>query len=113
MFDVTSASDSERPARTRLLAQLDSRLEQHEIMPHVLASYEIRPIASDYCPPVHLQQLRKTLVSKEEAKRVEEILKQEPAKRLTMKPLEEFTKRIRRHSHEATQAAVLRFAFDF
>jgi len=32
-----------------------------------------------------LQQLRKALVSREEAKRVEEMLKQVPAKRLTMK----------------------------
>ncbi len=44
-------------------------------MPHILASYEIRPIAGDFCPPVHLQQLRKALVSKEESKRVEEMLK--------------------------------------
>jgi CII-binding regulator of phage lambda lysogenization HflD len=113
LFDATNATDSERPARAKLLAQLVSRLEQHEMMPHVLASYEIRPIAGDYCPPVHLQQLRKALVSKEEAKRVEEILKQVPAKRLTMKPLEELSKRIRRYSREETQAAVLRFAIDF
>jgi len=113
LFDAANATDSERPARAKLLAQLVSRLEQHEMMPHVLASYEIRPIASDYCPPVHLQQLRKALVSKEEAKRVEEILKQVPAKRLTMKPLEELSKRIRRYSREETQAAVLRFAIDF
>src|SRR5216684_1518246 len=113
LFDVTSATDAERPARARLLAQLVSRLEHHEMMPHILASYEIRPIAGDFCPPVHLQQLRKALVSKEEAKRVEEILKQVPAKRLTMKPLEELSKRIRRYSREETQAAVLRFAIDF
>jgi len=113
LFDVTSATDAERPARARLLAQLVSRLEQHEMMPHILASYEIRPIAGDFCPPVHLQQLRKALVSKEEAKRVEEILKQVPAKRLTMRPLEELSKRIRRYSRDETQAAVLRFAVDF
>src|SRR5258707_753451 len=110
---IRVAPDSERPVRARLLAQLVNRLEHHEVMPHILASYEIRPIAGDYCPPVHLQQLRKALVSKEEAKRVEEILKQVPAKRLTMKPLEELTKRIRRYSREETQAAVLRFAIDF
>jgi hypothetical protein len=113
LFDVVNATESERPARAKLLGQLTSRLEQQEIMPHVLASYEIRPIANDFCPPVHLQQLRKALVSKEEAKRVEEILKQVPAKRLTMKPLEEISRRIRKYSREETQAAVLRFAIDF
>jgi len=113
LFDAGSAPENERETRAKLLGQLTSRLEQHEMMPHLLASYEIRPIAGDYCPPVHLQQLRKALVSKEEAKRVEEILKQVPAKRLTMKPLEELSRRIRKYSREETQAAVLRFAIDF
>ena len=113
LFDVTNASESERAPRVKLLGQLTTRLEQLELIPHLMASYEIRPIASDYCPPVHLQQLRKALVSKDEAKRVEEILKQVPARRLTMKPLEELSRRIRRYSREETQAAVLRFAIDF
>src|SRR5262249_36309781 len=81
--------------------------------PHILASYEIRPIATDFCPPVHLQQLRKALVTKEEAKRVEEMLKQVPARRLSMKPLEELSKRIRRYSREELNTLVLRFANDF
>jgi hypothetical protein len=113
LFDVANAPESEKPFRAKLLGQLTARLEQQELIAHLLASYEIRPIASDYCPPVHLQQLRKALVSREEAKRVEEILKQVPAKRLTMKPLEELSKRIRRYSREETHAAVLRFAIDF
>ena len=113
LFDVTNASESERPSRSKLLGQLTTRLEQLELIPHLMASYEIRPIASDFCPPVHLQQLRKALVSKDEAKRVEEILKQVPARRLTMKPLEELSRRIRKYSREETQAAVLRFAIDF
>jgi hypothetical protein len=113
LFDVANAGDSERAGRARLLAQLTSRLEQLELTPLLMASYEIRPIAGDFCPPVHLQQLRKALVSKEEAKRVEEILKQVPARRLTMKPLEELSRRIRKYSREETQAAVLRFAIDF
>jgi len=113
LFDVTNASESERPSRAKLLGQLTTRLEQLELIPHLMASYEIRPIASDFCPPVHLQQLRKALVSKDEAKRVEEILKQVPARRLTMKPLEELSRRIRKYSREETQAAVLRFAIDF
>src|SRR5215469_3717371 len=112
-FDVTNAGDDERPARSRMLAQLISRLEAHDLIPHLMAGYEIRAIAGDYCPPVHLQQLRKALVSKDEAKRVEEILKQVPAKRLTMKPLDELSKRIRRYSREEIQTGVQRFAVDF
>jgi len=113
LFDSASGDESERGSRARLLGQLTDRLEERELTVHILASYEIRPIAGDFCPPVHLQQLRKAVVSKEEARRVEELLKQVPAKRLTMKPIEELTKRVRRYSREETQAVVLKFAGDF
>jgi len=113
LFDPSFGEEGDRAARTRLLTQLVSRLEERELIVHILASYEIRPIASDFCPPVHLQQLRKALVSREEAKRVEEMLKQVPAKRLTMKPLEELTRRMRRYSRDELQVVVLRFAIDF
>jgi hypothetical protein len=113
LFDAASANDAERPVRARLLAQLTARLEALELVPHLMAGYEIRAIATDFCPPVHLQQLRKALVTKEEAKRVEEILKQVPAKRLTMKPIEELSRRIRKYSLAEMQAAVLRFTIDF
>jgi hypothetical protein len=114
LFDPSSAAnDAERATRARLLAQLTQKLEEREVIPHILASYEIRPIAADFCPPVHLQQLRKALVSREEFKRVEEMLKQVPTRRLSMRPLEELSRRIRRYSKEESQAVVLRFASDF
>jgi len=113
LFDASAADESERPVRARQLAQLATRLEEKELTSHILASYEVRPIANDFCPPVHLQQLRKALVSKEEARRVEELLKQVPAKSLIMKPIEELIKRVKRYSRDETQAMVLRFATDF
>jgi hypothetical protein len=88
-------------------------LEQHEVLYHVLASYEIRPIVSDYCPPVHLQQLRKALVSKDEMKQIEQVIKQVPAKKLSLKAIEDLSRKIRRYSREEMQAFVLRFATDF
>jgi len=113
LFDAAGAEEPERSVRAKLLTQLASRLEDRDLMIHILASYEIRPIAIDFCPPVHLQQLRKALVSKEESKRVEELLKQVPAKRLSMKPIEELTRRIRRYSGDEVQVMVLKFAVDF
>jgi class 3 adenylate cyclase len=113
LFDPSTADESDRAHRARLLAQLTSRLEERELLSHILASYEIRPIANDFCPPVHLQQLRKALVSREEAGRVEQLLKQVQAKRLSMKPIEELTKRIRRYSRDEAQTMVLKFATDF
>src|SRR6202795_2544068 len=113
LFDASSAGEAEAPVRARLLARFHDRLEQCEILYHILASYEIRLIASDYCPPVHLQQLRKALVSKEELKQVEQVIKQVPAKKLSLKALEELSKKIHRYSREEMQAFVLRFANDF
>src|SRR5256712_6445950 len=113
LFDVSSASEAEAPTRARLLAQLLDRLEQYEILYHVLASYEIRPSASDYCPPGHLQQLRKALVSKEELKQIEQVIKHVPAKKWSLKTIEELSKKIRRYSREEMQTFVLRFATDF
>ncbi len=113
LFDASSASEAQAPARARLLAQLLDRLEQYEILYHVLASYEIRPIASDYCPPLHLQQLRKALVSKDELKQIEQVIKQVPAKKLSLKVIEELSKKIRRYTREEMQALVLKFAGDF
>src|SRR6266849_3203885 len=113
LFDASSAGEAEAPTRARLLARLLDRLEQHEILYHILASYEIRPIASDYCPPLHLQQLRKALVSKDELKQVEQVIKQVPAKKLSLKSVEELCKKIRRYSREEMQTFVLQFATDF
>jgi hypothetical protein len=113
LFDPMFPSESNRLLRAKMLAELLDRLEKQEILYHVLASYEIRPIAPEYCPPVHLQQLRKALVSKEEMKRVEQVLKQVPARKLSLKQIEELSRKIRRYSREEMQGLVLRFAIDF
>jgi len=113
LFDATPATEAEGALRAKLLGDLLDRLEQSEIIYHVLSSYEIRPIASEYSPPVHLQQLRKALVSKEELKRVEQVLKQVPARQLALKPIEEMSRKIRRYSREEKLGFVVRFATDF
>ena len=113
LFDPTGGPEGTRSQRAKLLSQLLERLEQQDVLYHVLASYEIRAIASAYHPPVHLQQLRKALVSKDELKRVEQVLKQVPAKRLSEKPIEELSRKIRRYSRDELQTHVLRFAVDF
>src|SRR2546423_5495102 len=113
LLDPMVEPERDRASRAKMLAELLSRLEQREILFHVLASYEIRPIAQEYSPPVHLQQLRKALVSKEQMKRVEQVLQQVPARKLSLKPVEELSRKIRRYSREEMQGLVLRFAGDF
>lgn len=113
LFDPAGEPEATRAQRAGLLTQLLERLEQQDVLYHVIASYEIRAIAATYHPPVHLQQLRKALVSKDELKRVEQVLKQVPAKRLSEKPIEELSKKIRRYSRDEMMGFVLRFATDF
>jgi hypothetical protein len=113
LFDASAAPEGGKALRASLLAQLLERLEEREILYPVLASYEIRSIASMYNPPVHLQQLRKAVVNKEELKSVEQLIKQVPARRLSLKPIEELYKKIRKCSREELQSSVLRFANDF
>ena len=62
LFDHAATPEAQGTLRGKLLSDLLDRLEQQEIIYHLLASYEIRPIAAEYSPPVHLQQLRKALV---------------------------------------------------
>ena len=99
-------------ARALLLEEWMHRLEEHDVLFHVLAGYELRRIHATYCPPVHLQQLKKALVNREEAKRVEQILEQFPARKISVKMLEEATRAIRRRSHEETLAICSQFAED-
>jgi len=113
LFDPAAEPEALRAQRTELVTRFMERMEQQEVLYHVLAGYEIRSIAAQYHPPVHLQQLRKALVSKDELKRVEQVLKQVPAKQLSAKPIEELGRKIRRYSRDETQALVLKFATDF
>ena len=113
LFDPDAEPETLRAVRMQLLTQLLDRLERHEVLYHILAGYEIRAIAAQFHPPLHLQQLRKALVSRDELKRVEQVLKQVHAKQLSAKPIEELSRRIRRYSRDEMQAFVLRFAVDF
>jgi class 3 adenylate cyclase len=113
LFDQAASGEAVGTFRGKLLGDLLDRMEQGEIIYHVLAGYEIRPIVAEYSPPVHLQQLRKALVSKEELKRVETVLKQVPARQLSLKPIEDLSRKIRKYSREEKLEFLTRFAGDF
>jgi hypothetical protein len=113
LFDPKAGPEESAPLRAQLLTRLLERLEQHEMLFHVLASYEVRPIAAEYCPPLHLQQLRRALVSKDELRQVERVIKQVPAKKLSLRTIEELSRKIQRYSRDEMKESVLRFAGDF
>ncbi len=99
--------------RARLLEEFVARLEQRDLLVHIMASYQLRNICHDYCPPIHLQQLKKALVSREEFKRVEEILKQFPARQYSAQRIDDLSKKIRKTPRAEVRAVALRFAEDF
>jgi hypothetical protein len=115
LFD-TSAGVDESPAaaeiRAHLLEEWIHRLEERDLLFHVLAGYELRKIAAEYCPPIHLQQLKKALVVRDEAKRVTQILEKFPARKVSMKKFEQSSRAIRRRSTQETLAIGLQFAED-
>ena len=116
LFDEqASRADAESGAHTpsQLLEEWLHRLEERELVLHVLAGYELRKISADYCPPVHLQALKKALVGRDDAKRVEAILEQFPARKISMKRLEEASRAIRRRTHEEQLSTALQFVEDF
>jgi len=108
--DVSSEG---RAARERRLGRWLALLEERGFLPHVLASYELRNIYHDYCPPIHLQQLKKALISREEFDRVAAILKQFPTRQFSMVRIEELGKKLRRYPREEAKVVALRLANDF
>ena len=115
LFDPSAPGEPRGAAemRARLLEELILRLEQRDLLVHILASYQLRNICHDYCPPIHLQQLKKALVSREEFKRVEDILKQFPARQYSAQRIDDLSKKIRKTPRDEVRAMVLRFAEDF
>ncbi len=116
LFDASAPGEERGGAaetRARLLEEWIARLEQRDLLIHVLASYQLRNICHDFCPPIHLQQLKKAIVSREEFKRVEDILKQFPARQFSTQRIDELAKKIRRTPREEVRTVALRFAEDF
>ena len=115
LFDAQAPAgdgESARQTRSQLLEEWFHRLEERDLLFHVLAGYELRRIYADYCPPIHLQALKKRLVNRDEAKRVEAILEQFPARKISMKRLDDASRAIRRRTREEQLATVLQFAED-
>lgn len=114
LFDVNWPENPEgAAARARRLDDWVARLEKQDLLIHVLASYELRNIYHDYCPPIHLQQLKKALVSREELERVTHILKQFPARRFSMERIEMLAKKLRHYPRDEARVVALHFAKDF
>lgn len=70
--DATSKSKAQKA----LLNAWVELLERENVMDHVIASYETVPLLAQYSPPINPQQLKNSLISREERKRVETLLEE-------------------------------------
>lgn len=115
LFDAKwSGSDLDSAeSRDRRLDAWLTKLEQSGLFTNILASYQLRNFYHDYCPPVHLQQLRKALVSREEFERVARILDQFPARGFSLQRIDAAAKVVRRYPRDEAKMVALRFAEDF
>src|SRR5437588_5785854 len=63
-------------AQKALLGAWVELLERHNVMEHVIASYEVVPLLGEYSPPINAQQLKNALISRTERKRMEGLLQE-------------------------------------
>ena len=69
------AAQDVRAQKARLAEWLE--LLQHEnVMDYVVASYEVVPLLAEYSPRINAQQLKNSLISREERERVEKLIQE-------------------------------------
>jgi hypothetical protein len=91
------------PLREAVLAAWVERLESEGVLGHVLAAYAAAPLLAEYSPPIHPQQLKHALISREERKRVENLLEEHG--KLSPENLWQAARRVE-HANRAEQAKV-------
>jgi class 3 adenylate cyclase len=71
--DTATSQGRAQESRLALWVKL---LEDAKVMEHVIASYEVMPLLSEYSPRINAQQLKNGLVSRVECDRVEKLIQQ-------------------------------------
>ncbi len=69
-------STAEARAREERLTSWVRLLEDEQVMEHVIASYFVVPLLSEYSPRINAQQLKNALLSRPECDRVERLIKE-------------------------------------
>jgi class 3 adenylate cyclase len=70
------ASTTAGVAQQERLAQWVRLLEDQQVMEHVIASYYVVPLLSEYAPRINPQQLKNALISRAECDRVERMIQE-------------------------------------
>ncbi|HVZ60027.1 MAG TPA: hypothetical protein VG892_04510 [Terriglobales bacterium] len=73
---IPEESTPKGKAQKALLAAWLEMLERNNVIDSVIAAYESATLLAEYSPPVHAQQLKNALISKNERQRVERLLEE-------------------------------------
>jgi len=71
---VPDESTPEGKAQKARLSTWVNMLEREKLMDHVIASYEVAPLLTEYSPRINAQQLKNALITREERVRVEKLI---------------------------------------
>jgi len=104
-------SDPKGQAQRAVLDAWLEALNEHGMMQHVIAAYEVVPILPDYSPPINAQQLKNALIQRAERLRVEELL--EAHGKLSVEGLHDSIKRVLGCRGEERAKVAGRFMIDF
>lgn len=86
-------------------------LEDAGIMPNVIASYEVVPLLAEYSPVINPQQLKISLTSRAERKRVEQLLEEHG--KISPDKLQSAVRRVESYSFPERTKIAGRFLVDF
>lgn len=86
-------------------------LDEAGIMPHVIAAYEVVPLLPEYSPVINPQQLKVSLTSRAERKRVEQLL--EDHGKISPEKLQSTVRRVESYSYPERTKIAGRFLVDF
>ncbi|MFQ5926968.1 MAG: hypothetical protein ACE5MH_05990, partial [Terriglobia bacterium] len=107
------AEDEEKGrVRAALLDELYRRLEQHGMLKSILASYYLKPVHKDFCPPLNPQQVKKAVLDRRERDQLEIFLEQFSIREFPLERVESVRQRLRRVSRNDARAMLLRFVRD-
>lgn len=115
LFGGTGAPTDDRKKealRTRLLEEIDRRLGQHRMLKCILASYYLKAVFKDFCPPLNPQQMKKAALDRKQQDQLESFLEQFSTREFPLEKLDTVRERLGHISREDTRAMLQRFVRD-
>ena len=104
-------NDPKGRAQKAILTAWLETLEEHGMVPHVIAAYEVVPILPEYSPPINAQQLKNALIQRAERLRVEELLREHG--KLSLDAMHDAVKRVLGCRGSERSKVAGRFLMDF